>query len=319
MVLYEPEKRFLIPPGAKLFQDMYDIVMTDRWAFIVIWGEQRVGKSTLGLWIPYFLWRLLDKNLLENELWERVYGSCVFNLSQLLYKLKDSAMPRVWDWKAHHKRIPIFLWDDFGAHSNKAVTQHEIAWDHFKGGFDILGTKFGVLVATMTSPEEPTSQIEHKYTHEIVVTSRGHYKYDKVSWQQDFSGWRPRHDKLWQQLHTFAEIPWERFKVYDDLRLGLADEVVERIEDSMADRTPQLLNRLTEGDIAILQELVDMGPFQMRKRAEWFKDEKKKIEIKLKAHQLITTVRRGTQYDIDITRFGLDVLNSWKKKQNEPK
>ena len=50
-------------------------------------------------------------------------------------------------------------WDDFGAYSNKAVTQYQEAWDHFKGGFDILGTKLGVMVATMVDPLEPTFQI----------------------------------------------------------------------------------------------------------------------------------------------------------------
>jgi hypothetical protein len=56
-------------------------------------------------------------------------------------------------------RVPALNWDDFGAYSNKAVTQYQEAWDHFKGGFDILGTKLGVMVATMVDPLEPTFQI----------------------------------------------------------------------------------------------------------------------------------------------------------------
>jgi len=314
---YNHEKRFVVPEDARLFHDLYDIVMEDKWAFIVVWGQQRVGKSTLALWCAYFLWRLLEPDLTENEIWERVYSSCIFNLSQLIYKIEDQSMARIWDWKAQHKRVPIIIWDDFGAHSNKAVTQHEIAWDHFKGGFDILGTKFGVIIVTMTSPEEPTAQIESKYTHEVVITSRGHYKYDKVTWQQDFSGWKPRHDKDWQQVHTFAEIPWVRFKPYDELRLGLADEVIERIKDAMADRTETLLKRLTENDMITLQELVDCGPFTEYKRREWFMGEKQKTEVRLKAHQLVMVVPIGNQHHLDITSFGFDVLNAWKRQKGE--
>lgn len=313
--VYVPEKRFVVPEEVRLFKDIYDIVMNDLWAFIVIWGEQRVGKSTLALWCAYFFWRQKEPDLTENELWERVYASCVFNLSQVIYKIEDPSMLRVWDWKAQHNRIPLIIWDDFGAHSNKAVTQHEIAWDHFKGGFDILGTKFGVIVATMTSPEEPTAQIEHKYTHEVIITSRGHYKYDRVIWQQDFRGWQPRHSKDWQQLHSFGEIPWERFKPYNDLRLSLADEVIERIKDSMADRVGTLLKRLTDQDMTTLQELVDNGPFTQYKRNEWFTGDRAKIETRLKAHQLVTVVRRGTAYHLDITSFGFDTLSQYKKHQ----
>ena len=311
--LYNPEKRFVVPQNARLFQDIFDIVMEDRWAFIVMWGEQRVGKSTLALWCPYFFWRMKEPQLSENELWERVYASCVFNLSQLIYKIEDPNMIRVWDWKAQHKRIPIIIWDDFGAHSNKAVTQHELAWDHFKGGFDILGTKFGVIIVTMTTPEEPTAQIEHKYTHEVLITSRGTYKYDVVRWQQDYGGWRPRHSKEWQQIDSFAEIPWQRFEPYDSLRLGLADEVIERIKDSMASRIPNVLNRLGDDDMMVLQELIDTGPFTEYKRAEMFTGDRKKIEVRLKAHQLVTIVRRGTAHWLDVTSYGMDVLAEWKK------
>lgn len=328
---YDPAKRFTVPTFfnkdtqkvevVRLFKDIYDIVLEDRWAFIVIWGEMRLGKSTLALWCPYFFWRMKEPDLPENEIWERVYGSVVFNLAQVIYKIEDPNMPRVWDWKAQHKRIPIIIWDDFGAHSNKAVTQHEIAWDHFKGGFDVLGTTFGVIIATMASPEEPTSQIEHKYTHEIMITSRGCYKYDKVMWQQDFGGWTPRHSKSWQQTHTFGEMPWDRFKVYNELRMGLAAEVIERVKDAMSSRTPDVLKRLNERDVETLQELVNMGPMTEYKRREWFTGEREKSETKLKAHQLATITRRGTAHYLDITSFGMDVLDRLgkeKQKQAEP-
>ncbi|MGB8780689.1 MAG: hypothetical protein WCD81_08575 [Candidatus Bathyarchaeia archaeon] len=312
---YDPTKRFVIPEDCILFKDVFDTVLEDKWAFMVIWGPQRTGKSTCALWIPYFFWRMKEPDLSENEIWERVYDAIVFNLEQLIYKIQDKTMQRVWDWKARHRRIPIIVWDDFGVSSNKAVTQHLEAWDHFKGSFDALGTEFGVIVATMASPEEPTLQLENKITAEIMVENRGTYKYDKVVWQQDFKGWSPRHSKNWMQTHSFAEIPIERFKPYDDLRLSLAAEAIERIQNSMTQQTPNILKRLNADDIVTLQELVDRGEMTEWKRRDWFKGERKNIEVKLKAHQLVTIVPRGTVHHLDITAYGLDVLNEWKRKQ----
>lgn len=313
---YDPEKRFVIPPGSVLFPQLAKIVREDKWAFIVVWGKQRLGKSTLALWCAYFVWRLLNPRLSENELWERVYESCIFNLSQLMYKIRDKSMHRVYDLKRRHNRIPIFIWDDFGAHSNKAVTQHLEAWDHFKGGFDVLGTKFGIIIITLTTPEQPTSQIEHKYTHEIVITARGRYKFDRVEWLQDYRGWNAKHTKDWQQPASFYEIPWVRFAPYDEMRISLADEVLEKIDDAMASKTPRLLKRLHEGEIKVLKQIDEHGPL-----SEYARDKfSKKVITKLKSHQLVVPARRsGTkgEYYLDMTRFGSDVLESWNQKHQD--
>ncbi len=324
---YDSTKRFKVPTfidkesGSemveRLYKDAFDTVMNDRWMFIVVWGQQRLGKSTLALWIVYFLWRLIDPNLTEDELWERVYDGCVFNLSQLMYKMRSPDSHRVWDYKHRHFRVPIFMWDDFGAHSNKAVTQHEEAWDYFKGGFDVLGTKFGIIVITLTTPEQPTNQIEHKYTHEIVITSRGRYKYDAVEWQQDFRGWSAKHSKSWQQESNFGEIPWSRFSPYDEMRVSLADEVLERIDDAMRSKMPALIKRMSEDDINILKRLRDLGPLNEYQRDQVFGGERKAVLVKLKAHQLVAPVRRKKSFYIDITQFGLDSLEEWEKKKKD--
>ena len=260
---------------------------------------------------------MIEPNLSEDELWERVYESCIFNLSHLTYKIRSPEMHRVWDFKHYHSRIPIFVWDDFAVHSNKAVTQHETAWDHFKGGFDALGTKFGILIITLSTPEQPTSQIEHKYTHEVLITARGRYKYDNVIWQQDFRGWSAKHTKAWQQEAGFGEIPWCRFEPYDEQRVNLADEVLERIDNSMREKIGSLMRRLREDDIKVLENIVKLGPINDGRRKEIFAGENKQMEIKLKAHQLIVPVRRGTHSDLDITNYGLDVLEEWRKQQKQ--
>ena len=312
--IYNPEQRFRVPTfineqGKKqvysAYQEFYDLIMNDSWATTSCWGKQRRGKSTVALWIAYFLWRMINPNLTEDELWERVYEGIIFNLSQLLYKLDDPKMHRIWDWKHKHFRIPIFTWDDFAVHSNKAITQHQTAWDEFKGSFDSLGIKFGILVFTMVNPDAPTAQLQCKYTHEIFVKKRGEFKYDEVDWEQDYRGTRTRRKKVWKQTIPFFRIPDQRFDPYDEMRNSLADESVQRVKDKMTEGIPFLLKRITESDIAILNTITEYGPIPESKR----KDYDPKSIIRLKSHQLVLpTERKGRHYSLDLTPLGHDVL-----------
>lgn len=305
------EARFQVP-DAKLFRDLRSAVLDDLWMFTVLWGEQRTGKSTLALWCVYFLWRMLKPELTEDELWQRVYNSCVFNLSQVIYKMRSPTSPRVWDMKHLHNRVPVLLWDDFGAHSNKAVTQHELAWDYFKGGFDVLGTKVAIIIVTMTTPEQPTSQIEHKYTHEIKIMERGVYKYDKVVWQQDFRGWNAKHSKFWQQTQRFSVVPMTRFLEYDGMRQTLADEVLVKIQDAMSQKIPWILKRTHDCDLRLLERILNHGPIGTQVIYRNDDGEAKEMVTRLKAHQLvISNIRKGHPY-LDITDLGLDVLKEWR-------
>jgi hypothetical protein len=169
----------------------------------------------------------------------------------------------------------------------------------------------------MSTPEQPTSQIEHKYTHEVVISERGKYKYDKVIWQQDFKGWQARHSKDWQQDDYFNEVPSVRFKPYDEMRVSLADEVLTNIEDAMAQKIPFLLKRLDEDDVALLTDIRMHGPIpDDGPRRERYTES----ILKCKARQLVVSTKRentkGT-YHLDITNLGLDVLTEHDKEQSK--
>jgi hypothetical protein len=86
----------------------------------------------------------------------KAYLEAIPNVS--VYELQKGIPERVPTRNGLHMRVPLLIWDDFGAHSNKAKTQHERGWDTFKGAFDTLGTKLGVLLANMVNPTEPTQQ-----------------------------------------------------------------------------------------------------------------------------------------------------------------
>ena len=207
-----------------LFDDLYDAVYDDSYEFISVWGPPRSSKTTLAMWASYSLY----KN------WQQVLQSIAFNLPQVMYKLKNGIPARFPTKNGLHMRVPILIWDDYGSFSNKAVTQHELAWDVFKGAFDTLGTQLGVLMATMIDPAEATQQLQNKYTAEIAVFKKGVYKYDRCQWQQDFAGWRTRTKKLYVETNSFDKVPDWVYKEYDKMRQALCDEVMQVIEDTIS-------------------------------------------------------------------------------------
>lgn len=291
----------------QIVKDLWYMVNYDRYAWIPIWGEARSGKTTLALLLMYKIY--LD--------WDDVLAAIIFNLSQLIYKMRKGK-PRLFPTltKPVHMRIPVLLWDDFAAHSGKAQTQHEKAWDKFKGAFDTLGTRIGVLLATMVNPRSPTQQIMEKYTHEVLVEfgSNGKriYKYDKCKQQQDYYGWKTRQNKDWLEQQEFGKVPLDVFTQYDEMRTSLVDEVFVSMEDSMAEDTIEGLKKKVEQvDLQLLRLIKQRGPIHYHKLKDELGQFGKKALIRCKARQLVTPVRRSeTYYVYDLTSLGFDLLRS---------
>jgi hypothetical protein len=265
----------------------------------VIWGKPRTGKTTVQLKAGFHVYK--D--------WDQVLQSFVFNLSGILYKMKNGEPCRIMTRNKLHNRVPLLNGDDFGAQCNKAKTQHEPAWDIFKGAFDTLGTKIGVFLASMGNPSGVTQQLQDKYTHEIYVESKGHAKYDKVDWQQNFGGWQPRQDKDWQQSFDFIEAPMDVYKEYDEMRLSLVDELFQLIDDAMIENEGlKVFRRLTRQDVEFIELLHQKGQLQR----EWFykpENEKwKEVLKRCKARSIVVPIRKESSYWYDLTDFGYNLL-----------
>ena len=291
--------------------DILHAIHNDLYMWIVIWGEPRTGKSMLALLILYWVYR--D--------WRKVLNAISFNLSQTVYKIKHN-LPCLWPTKNKlHMRIPVLLWDDFGAHSNKAKTQHDRAWDTFKGGFDVLGTRLGVLMATMVEPSEPTQQLQNKNTHEIWVYQRGSAKYDRWHGQQDYRGYRTRGHKTCEDDFDFDPIPDEVFEEYDQMRQALADEVLIAIEDVVVEtQLDYLMKRLDPMDYNLMRKIKDDGPLYHKQVYEEFgKELGKKIVTRLKSRGVISPVRDAeTGYaKYDMNEIGFHILKVAEKKDKE--
>ena len=285
----------------KLIRDIWDAILNDKWMWIVVWGKPRCGKTTLQMQTAYEVY----------EDWDKVLKSFVWNLSGLLYKMDKGEPELIPTLNKLHMRIPILLYDDWGAHSNKAETQYDRAWDIFKGGFDVLGTKIAVLMASMVDPTEPTFQIGQKYTHEIFIPRRGVYKYDEVDWQQDYRGWKPKKKKDWIETNTFVEVPLDVYKQYDEMRMSLVDDVTQRIKDAMADTlVDRIIKRLQPIDKKLLEIIQERGMVCSKTIRDKYGEKIREAIIRCKARSLIVPVRKGTSYWYDITDLGLEVLKT---------
>jgi len=283
-------------------KDMMHAIHNDSYMWVVIWGEPRTGKSMLGLLTLYWIYK--D--------WQKVLEAVTFDLSQTVYKIKHS-LPELWPTRNKlHMRIPALLWDDFGAHSNKASTQHDPAWDKFKGGFDVLGTKIGVLMATMVEPSEPTQQLQNKYSHELWVYSRGCVKYDRYRRMQDYKGFRSKGRKTWIDDFEFDPIPDDVFREYDQMRQALADEVLVSIEDTQVEsQLDYLIRRLEPIDYQLMRIIKETGPvYHDQVYAEFGKDAGKKILTRLKSRAIISPVRdpKSGYSKYDMNNIGFEIL-----------
>jgi hypothetical protein len=274
----------------------------------VVWGQPRTGKSTVLLQCGFDIY----------QDWDLVLQAFVFNLNGILYKMKRGEPCRLWTLNQLHNRVPILFLDDFGAQCNKAKTQHEPAWDIFKGAFDTLATKVAVLMASMGSPAGATQQIQEKYTHEVYVISKGHAKYDVVDWQQNYYGWQVRQDKTWLHSFPFKAAPVDVYKQYDEMRLALVDELIQQIDDAQIENEGlKTFRRLTDEDVKFIELVNELG----RVSNDWTNDPEnkkwKEVLKRCKARGIIVPVRRGTAYWYDLTDFGFNMLTLIQAKKQE--
>ena len=236
----------------------------------------------------------------------------------LCKKLKQDVPENCLDLNGLHERVPILIADDFGAQCNKAKTQHEPAWDIFKGAFDTLGTKIGVLFASMGMPSGATQQIQEKYTHEIYVDRPWHAKYDKVDWQQNFGGWQAMQNKIWLHEFTFEPIPMEVYRRYDSMRLNLVDELLLQIDDAQIENEgPKTFRRLTKEDVEYIELVNRKGQVSYDYLTSEEGKKYKQIAWRCKTRGITAAVTHGKTYWYELTDFGYNMLTLIQTKRAE--
>lgn len=295
-----------IPSDAPhVVHDMWEAILGDSWMNIVIWGQPRTGKTTLQMLLAYWIYK--D--------WDAVLRSFVYNLSGILYNMEHGIPTRILTKNGLHRRVPVIMPDDWGAHGNKAKTQHEPAMDIFKGAIDTYGTQIAVFLSSMGNPNSLTQQLQEKYTHEIYVHSKGEAKYDVIDWQQNFGGWQPRRKKVWHDSFDFGLVPMDVYKEYDENRLRLVQQLNQLIKDAMVDgESYRLLRRLDNEDIEFLFDLRSKGKITWDYVASTDSTE---IAKRCTARSLIVPVKKpnvSTRY-YDLTDYGFEILKLIEAKE----
>jgi hypothetical protein len=284
-----------------LFKDIRNAIYDDGYIFGCVHGPPRSSKSTIGLLAGYSVY----------EDWDKVLAATVFNLSSVVQRMEDGKPERWPTTNGLHSRVPFLLWDDFGVGGgNKAESQHSFAWDVFKGSFDCLGTSIGVLLLTMVSAGEATAQLQGKYNIEVFVNKKGKYKYDKVQWLQDYSGFNTKMKKEWIENGEFDPIPMNVYKEYDMMRKDLNKQAFVRLKDALAmDTVDILLKILKPDDVRLLRLIESKGPIKYDTAKDSLGETYKDTLTRCKARSLVIPTNLGNNnYKIDLSSIGFDIL-----------
>lgn len=288
-----------------LVNEVWNAILNDGWMWLVDWGPNRNGKTTCAMQVAFQVYK--D--------WDKVLDCIVFTLSQFFHKIR-SGRPECYSGKVgFNKRVPLLIWDDMAVHLNKAVTQHNIAVDTFKGYFQAVATDLAVLIGTMLVPTGITLQLHEIYTHEIHIPTRGVYKFDKARWQQNFRGWDTRPNKEWLESAPFFQVPSDVYKEYNLMRLELTSEAKIKIMDQLVEEVPYIIKRLKTRDFELLETIQNRGPLKYSSIQWRFKDGVSDMLARLKARDLIIPMRKGQMYEYEISDLGLEVLRA--KNQTE--
>jgi predicted transcriptional regulator with HTH domain len=170
----------------------------------------------------------------------------------------------------------------------------------------------------MGNPSEATQQIQEKYTHEVYLETRGHAKYDKVQWQQNYCGWQARQNKTWVHEFEFDHVPKDVYKEYDEMRTSLVDELFQQIDDAQIENEGlKVFKRLTDEDVKLLELFKTKGQLSRSWINEPENEKWKEVLKRCKARNMVVPIRKDTAYWYDLTDFGYNMLTMIEAKKQE--
>ena len=307
----EPKKNY--NTDTRLLTNTYNSVLSDDFNFLIFWGSARKSKTTLAGWVLH--------NLFNND-WNKTLMAIAFNLDQTMSRIENGIPEKVWTANHYHNRVPGVCWDDFSATGgNKALSMYDGAFDELKGGFDVMGTAVANIMLTMLDPSSITNQLQWKYTDEIQLIEKGVYKYDKIQFQQDFRGWRPRIKKIPIEKNTFDKWPNWVYQEYDAIRMSLVPEVFVRIRDAMKlSKIDELITFANAEDVAALRKIQISGPTRSADLIAYLCEQEmdgKQTVNRCKSRSLLNPIRCGDNYyKLELGHLGNELLKTLDKDKD---
>jgi len=301
-----------------ILKDIHEAIYGDGWMFICIWGKPGSGKTNLAMQLAQAHYKDYDKTL----------GCIVFQINQFIHNLKyQLPCSEETTTVIKHRRVPVTIWDDIGAHGNKASKRDDKEFDIFKGAIDTLRTKAAVVIITCNHPSALTEQIRSKITHEIVLQGKvenfiGKAKYDVARWLPDYYGHRSIIRKSYRSKFKFdvRKVPVEKYTEYNALRENLVDELFQSMLDKAEETSlNRIVSKMTEEDFELLHYIFiarqkgDLG-IPRKRFYDTYKEYQPNL-LKATTRSLVVSVRKqGTdQYYYQLTDFGIMAFNAYDK------
>jgi hypothetical protein len=111
----------------------------------------------------------------------------------------------------------------------------------------------------------------------------------------------------------------EWFRQYDEMRMGLADEVLQSIDDSLVEtHIDTLMKRVQPIDLNLLELVYTKGMIHSRDIDKEMGEDGRMALIRCKSRGLLVPVRvQEHWYKYDITPLGIDLIKKMKEKPTE--
>jgi len=184
-----------------------------------------------------------------------------------------------------------------------------------------MGTSVTNLMLTMLDPSSITNQLMFKYTGEIQLLEKGHYKFDKIRFLQDYRGWRPKIKKIPIEHNTFDKWPNWVYEEYDAIRMSLVPEVFQRIRDAeKRSRIDDLLELTNSCDVAVLRKIAEHGPIKSVELITFLNEQQidgKQTVNRCKSRSIINPVKCGDNYwKLELGFLGNEILKALDKDKD---
>lgn len=138
-----------------LANEIKQAVKNDQFVGAIIYGQQRMGKSSYAAKVMYEIY----------EDWDVVNRHMLFKLDDVVRLLEDATDREI--------KIPCFCWDDCGVHGNKLLYFQERTLVQYLGDLlDTAGISCGGILMTTPSPLKLLAAIRGYEFYRVKVTAK---------------------------------------------------------------------------------------------------------------------------------------------------
>lgn len=199
-----------------LTERIWDAIDERGFVGSIIFGSQRIGKSSYGLKVLYEIYGDWD-TVLEKY--------CLFDLNDVLELLEKSVEER--------KQVNAFMWDDAGVHASK----HIFFSDRKKAQllqslFDVVGLYLGGVILTTPSPTNLLKALRDYEFYRVKITRKNEY------WGRNALGYRnillpsgASYIKKVFQDNFSCRLPDDVYSRYEEMRSAYTKKSVERLKE----------------------------------------------------------------------------------------